>query len=356
MTTGHLNGVTRHGLRLLAPLRHRLAPRVDALAVQRFSTLSRRGDKARNPGAVQDATVRAFSRLTRDCSTAGRAQPAVERAVLDGLRALTNPETVAVPSAAVRQAVLEAFRAVTLADPDIAASPEVSKVVVPAFRALADADLDGAPSPTVRQAVVDQFHRLYYRRSAQTWKQTYWRGVHVWKNPLDLWLYQEILHEVQPDLIVEAGTKYGGSAFFLANLCDLIGRGRIVTIDITEQPNRPVHDRVTYLTGSSTDPEIIERVDQMAAGGRLLVLLDSDHSARHVLAELRAWHTRVPVGSYLVVEDTNVHGHPVFPSHGPGPMEAVDAFLAENDNFVIDQSKHKFFMTFNPRGFLKRVS
>jgi cephalosporin hydroxylase len=356
MMAGHLNDVTRHGLRLLAPLRQRLAPHFDALAVQRFTTLSRRGESARDPGAVQDATVRAFSRLIRDCSTTGRTQPAMERAVLDGLRALTNPETVAVPSAAVRRAVLEAFRAVTLAGPDISASPDVSKVVVQAFRVLADADLDGAPLPTVRQAVVDQFHRLYYRRSAQTWKRTYWRGVSVWKNPLDLWLYQEILHEVQPDLIVEAGTKYGGSAFFLANLCDLMGRGRVLTIDITEQPGRPVHDRVTYLTGSSTDPEIIERVDQMAAGGRLLVLLDSDHSARHVLAELRAWHSRVPVGSYLVVEDTNVHGHPVFPTHGPGPMEAVDAFLAENDDFVVDESKHKFFMTFNPRGFLKRVS
>jgi cephalosporin hydroxylase len=353
MTTRHLENVSRHGLRLLAPMRQRLAPRLDALAIQRFSTLSRRGERARDPGAVRDATVRAFSRLTQGGVTG--LPPALERAVLDGLRALTNPAAGAVPSAAVRQAVLEAFRAVTLADPDVARSPEVSKVVVPAFRALADADLDGTPSPTVRQAVVDQFHRLYYRRSGQTWKQTYWRGVHVWKNPLDLWLYQEILHEVEPDLIVEAGTKFGGSAFFLANLCDLMGRGRIVTIDITEQPNRPVHDRITYLTGSSTDPEIIERVDQMAAGGRLLVLLDSDHSARHVLAELRAWHTRVPVGSYLVVEDTNVHGHPVFPSHGPGPMEAVDAFLAENDDFVIDESKHKFFMTFNPRGFLKRV-
>jgi cephalosporin hydroxylase len=100
---------------------------------------------------------------------------------------------------------------------------------------------------------------------------------------------------------------------------------------------------------------VIEQVDQIVAGGRVLVLLDSDHSARHVLAELRAWHSRVPVGSYVIVEDTNVHGHPVMPSHGPGPMEAVDAFLAENDQFVVDESRQKFFMTFNPRGYLKRV-
>jgi cephalosporin hydroxylase len=304
---------------------------------------------------VQDVTVSAFVRLARAAEAGGAPPAGMEEAVVTGLRSLTGVKASGVPSTALRQAVLCAFGELLARDPTWARSAEASGVVIPAFRTLADADLNGGRPSGVRQAVVDQFHRLYYRRSTQTWKQTYWRGVEVWKNPLDLWLYQEILHEVQPDLIVEAGTKYGGSAYFLANLCDLLDCGRIVTIDIAEQPNRPAHPRLTYLTGSSTDPGIVERVDQMAAGGRLLVLLDSDHSARHVLDELRVWHSRVPVGSYVIVEDTNVHGHPVFPSHGPGPMEAVDAFLAENDDFVVDESKHKFFLTFNPRGFLKRV-
>jgi cephalosporin hydroxylase len=296
------------GQRLLAPVRRQVAPHLDTLAVSRFRTLARRGASARDPWSVEDATITAFSRLVDRATAAGRASSRLEHAV------------------------------------------------VRAFRSLADADLGAVPSPVVRQAVVDCFHRLYYRRSDQTWKQTWWRGVEVWKNPLDLWIYQEIIHEVRPDVIVEAGTKYGGSAFFLANLCDLEDWGRVVTIDVTEQPDRPQHDRITYLTGSSTDPQVIEQVDQIVAGGRVLVLLDSDHSARHVLAELRAWHSRVPVGSYVIVEDTNVHGHPVMPSHGPGPMEAVDAFLAENDQFVVDESRHKFFMTFNPRGYLKRVA
>jgi cephalosporin hydroxylase len=349
MSTGQLENVSRRVERVAGPFRRRVAPRVDALAIQRFTTLSRRGKRARDPRTVQDATVSAFTRLAR-----GGAPPAaLEEAVLTGLRSLTAVKASAVPSTALRQAVLSAFSALLARDRTWARSGEVADVVVPAFRALADAD--GEQSPSVLEAVVDQFHRLYYRRSSQTWKQTYWRGVEVWKNPLDLWLYQEILHEVQPDLIVEAGTKYGGSAYFLANLCDLLDRGRVVTIDITEQPNRPEHPRLTYLTGSSTDPGIVEQVDQMAAGGRLLVLLDSDHSARHVLEEIRVWHSRIPVGSYVIVEDTNVHGHPVFPEHGPGPMEAVDAFLAENDDFVVDESKHKFFVTFNPRGYLKRV-
>ena len=69
----------------------------------------------------------------------------------------------------------------------------------------------GWKDPTVRQ-VVGQFHRIYYAASRRTWANTYWRGVPVLKCPLDLWVYQEILHEVRPDLIVEAGTKHGGSA------------------------------------------------------------------------------------------------------------------------------------------------
>ena len=87
----------------------------------------------------------------------------------------------------------------------------------------------------------------------------------------------------------------------------------------------------------------------------MLVILDSDHRYAHVLDELRAYADVVTVGSYVVVEDTNVNGHPAYPEFGPGPMEAVDAFLAEDDRFVIDAGREKFFMTFNPRGYLKKV-
>lgn len=293
---------------VLAPARRKLAPRFNAIAIRRFATLARRVENAGDAKAMNAAMIRAFPVLVDRAAASGQVHPKLQEAVLSS------------------------------------------------FRALAEADLNGVEMPAVRKVVVDQFHRLYYRRSRQTWKQTRWRGVEVWKNPLDLWLYQEILNDVRPEVIVEAGTKFGGSAYFLANMCDLMGAGQVITIDITEHPNRPEHERITYLTGSSTDPLIIEQVDQICAGRRTLVLLDSEHSARHVLAELRAWHSRVPIGSYIIVEDTNVHGHPVFDSHGPGPMEAVNAFLAESHQFVVDESKHKFFMTFNPRGFLKRVS
>jgi cephalosporin hydroxylase len=129
-----------------------------------------------------------------------------------------------------------------------------------------------------------------------------------------------------------------------------------VTIDIVDKPDRPQHPRITYLNGSSVDPAIVGTVAGMVnEDSTVLVILDSDHSHTRVLAELRTWHGLVGVGSYVIVEDSNVNNHPAHPRFGPGPMEAIDEFLTENDRFVVDETKHKFLMTFNPRGYLKRV-
>jgi cephalosporin hydroxylase len=210
--------------------------------------------------------------------------------------------------------------------------------------------------PSVRQ-VVRRFHRIYFGAGRRTWTNTRWRGVNVFKCPLDLWVYQEILHEVRPDLIVEAGTKHGGSAYYLASICDLLDHGAIVTIDVEALPDRPTHPRITYLTGSSTDPGVVGQVDErIADGSKVMVILDSDHSREHVIAELDAWHSRVSVGSYLVVEDTNVNGHPVGERDRPGPWEAVAEWLPSHPDFRSDPAREKFFLTFNPRGYLKRVA
>ncbi len=201
--------------------------------------------------------------------------------------------------------------------------------------------------------VTEAFHRLYY--DTAVWKDTYWLGVSTQKCPLDLWVYQEILHETKPDLILETGTAHGGSAYYLASMMDLMGRGEIVTVDISPVEGRPEHDRITYLTGSSTAGVIVEQLEQFVDGRqRVLVILDSDHSRDHVLDELRIYSRFVTPGSYLIVEDTNVNGHPAMPEHGPGPMEALEEFLGETDEFEVDAAREKFFMTFNPRGFLRK--
>jgi cephalosporin hydroxylase len=274
------------------------------------------------------------------------------------LRTLAEREATGQPvPPALAPGVVEAFAAVAGRD-DSALPPGTEAAVVQAFGRLWDRDFEQSPpSAEVQDMIVQQFHRLYYHSYERTWKDTRYRGVTIWKCPLDLWLYQELLHELRPQLIVETGTAFGGSASFLADLCDTLGLdAQVVTIDIEAQPGRPEHPRVRYVTASSTAPEVVADVYASApAGAPVLVILDSDHSRDHVLAELRAYADLVTVGSYVVVEDTNVNGHPAYPDFGPGPMEAVDAFLAEDDRFEIDAGREKFFMTFNPRGYLRKV-
>jgi cephalosporin hydroxylase len=202
---------------------------------------------------------------------------------------------------------------------------------------------------------VTAFHELYYDSMDKTWMDTRWLGVRTLKCPLDLWVYQEILWETRPDLILETGTAHGGSALFLASILSQLGSGSICTIDVADIPDRPAHPLIRYVTGSSTDPGVLSEVTELAgAAERVMVLLDSDHSAQHVARELAAYSGLVTPGCYLIVEDTNVNGRPVLPDFGPGPGEALETFLATDDRFEVDRTREKLLMTFNPGGFLRR--
>jgi len=203
------------------------------------------------------------------------------------------------------------------------------------------------------RASVARAHDVLYASDA--WTHARWLGTQALKNPLDLWVYQEIVFETRPELIVETGTYRGGSALYLASLCDLIGSGEVVSIDVEPvREDYPPHPRITYLGGrSSTDPAVVEEVRERAGGRPLLVVLDSDHSQRHVEAELATYAPMVPVGCYLIVEDSNIGR--VRKDLVPGPLEAVETFLATTDDFEIDREREKFLITFNPSGYLRRV-
>lgn len=206
--------------------------------------------------------------------------------------------------------------------------------------------------------VVDAFHQAYYDARAynQTWRNTWWMGHAVLKCPLDLWLYQEIIHKLRPAVVVETGTAFGGSALYMASLFDLVGQGRVITVDLEPRDGRPAHPRITYVTGSSVAADTVARVRDLVGGeGPVMVILDSDHSEAHVRQELELYHPFVPVGSYLIVEDTNVNGHPVERHHGPGPWEATHDFLGSHPEFEHDTAMDKFLLTFNPKGYLKRL-
>ncbi|MCA8996035.1 MAG: class I SAM-dependent methyltransferase [Planctomycetaceae bacterium] len=210
--------------------------------------------------------------------------------------------------------------------------------------------------------IVREFHRHYYDAACSgnygqgLHSQTLYHGIETHKCPLDLWIFQEILTEVQPGLVIELGTYLGGSTLFVAHQLQLHGRGMIVSIDNRELP-RPSHNQIRYLTGLTTAPNIVEAVSESIAtiGDQpVLVIHDADHRYDQVLADLETYSPFVTPGSYLIVEDTHVNGHPVLNGWGPGPFEAVQEFCKLNPEFQPDRSREKFFITYNPCGYLRR--
>ena len=210
------------------------------------------------------------------------------------------------------------------------------------------------------------FHRYYYT-SLRKYSDPRWQGVETWKNPLDLFVYQEIIYRTKPDLIIETGTYKGGSALFMANMCDIQNHGHVVTIDINHCDL--THPRITKIVGDSLGAEVITRIASMLwdnqpsvsvpwgtpPNKRVMVILDSDHSYDHVRKELELYSPLVSDGCYLIVEDTNLNGHPVQPTFGSGPYEAMKDFLMTHKEFSVDQTAEKFVFTFNPHGYLRKT-
>ena len=188
--------------------------------------------------------------------------------------------------------------------------------------------------------------------------QVTWLGHPVWQNVLDLWSLQEAISEIRPALIVETGTYQGGSALFYAHLCDLLGHGRIMTVDV-EPAHALEHPRIEFLTGSSVGGAVLDRVSAAAstADGPVMVVLDSDHSREHVAAELEAYHRFVTPGSLLLCQDGVIDELPSMRIGRPGPLPAIHAFLAAHPEFTVDQRyNRRFIVTHHPDGWLRRAT
>lgn len=196
---------------------------------------------------------------------------------------------------------------------------------------------------------------LYFRSGV--FENTYWMGLPAAKCPMDMWMYQELVFGLKTDCLIETGTLFGGSAMFFAHLFDVLGYGKVVSVDIELRAQLPKHPRIEYIEGSSVDEAVLERVEQACEGAKsVTVLLDSDHTADYKLKEMRAYSDFVSKGNYMIAEDTCFDYYPAWPEYGPGPAKAVESFVKENDKFLVDRKPEQHLISFAPMAFLRKVA
>lgn len=208
----------------------------------------------------------------------------------------------------------------------------------------------------------------------EKWLPVY-SGMEIDKNPYDLWRYLEMMQTVKPNRVVECGTANGASALYFLDL--MYPGGKVVTVDIDDGTakyetnpmranpgKRPKRNGITYLLGSSTDVEVAVKIGKAVFANisrdsklqaKVMVVLDSYHMKEHVLKELKMYSPLVSVGQYLVVEDTNINGHPVYPEYGPGPYEALLDWVPPGDMKFEEDKELRDKYPFSANTWLRRV-
>lgn len=237
-----------------------------------------------------------------------------------------------------------------------------------AFEREVRANIDGLKADKDMQAL-----SRIWMREASPHKYAYnfrWMGRPIIQLPQDMMAMQEIIWTTRPDLIIETGVAHGGSVLYYASLLELMGQGEVVGIDIDIRAHNreaieahPMSRRLRLIQGSSIAEDVVAQVRALAQGKTVLVVLDSNHTHDHVLAELRAYAPLVSPGSYCVVMDTLVEDMPPQLSNpdrpwgvGNNPKTAVRAFLAECDDFEVDADlEAKLLISVAPSGYLRRI-
>jgi cephalosporin hydroxylase len=197
-----------------------------------------------------------------------------------------------------------------------------------------------------------------------------WLGLPIIQLPADVIATQEVIWRCKPDIIIETGVARGGSMIFLASMMQLLGRGKVIGVDIDiRSHNRsaiedhPLSHRVVLIEGPSTSSDVVEKVRaEIPTGAQVMVILDSDHSHDHVLSELRTYGPLVTPGQYLIVADTMLGKMDLTQtptkrsklwSPGDEPLSALRSYLAQTERFKHDEALNgKLVMSSSPDGYL----
>jgi len=197
-----------------------------------------------------------------------------------------------------------------------------------------------------------------------------WLGVRVLQNPTDLITYADLIYKIKPGTIIETGTCCGGLTLFLSSMMEYVNPdGKVISVDIDDHDwNNTLKSgkvpamlgkRIVFIKGDSTSKTVVKSVLENITLGPVIVILDSAHNREHVLKELNMYSSMVTINSYIIVNDTSWDLTPFAPSgnfyEGSGPYAAVKEFMDNSQDFEIDKSLPRFFISSSPSGFLKRL-
>lgn len=200
---------------------------------------------------------------------------------------------------------------------------------------------------------------LYYHQNNVHFKQKY-KNLNMLKNPFDLVVYEEIIQEIKPNVVIEIGNAFGGFTLWLKDRLNIfeIKNGKIITIDIEKVGSNNLEkvkeNKIITITGDCNSFEVIEKVKSyISKEDKVLIIEDSSHTFDNTTKALDNYKDIVSVGSYFIIED----GICDILDLGikPGPMKAVEKWIGNNSNFVIERNKERYIMTYNPKGYLKRI-
>lgn len=204
---------------------------------------------------------------------------------------------------------------------------------------------------------MDNSYELTFENIVEGYHKVTYRGIKMIKNPFDYVLYQMILNEVKPDLVIEIGTNYGGSALYISDILNTIGNGIVHTIDIN---NFPLDDLITKNKRIKRFFDGYQSYDLLNCEGfeKVLVIDDGSHMYDECIEILDKFKNVVSLNSYFIVEDGCLINIGLSKEYNGGPIRAIDEFIDKNDNFIIDRTWCDFFgknVTFNTNGFLKKI-
>lgn len=223
--------------------------------------------------------------------------------------------------------------------------------------------IDDIFSEKGRKALIEAYTRSMWQ--ANTFQKAMWCGVPILQTPEDMVMIAELIWRTKPDVVIECGVYKGGGLLLYSCLLDLMGGGCVIGMDIDIDPalhvlEHPLGHRISLIEGDTGNPEILEKIKpKLIHETKVMVILDSDHSAAHVKKELGIFAPLIQSGGYLIVLDgvmQILYDIPGIPEtwEKDNPETAVKGFLEEHPEFERDLDCNKFGTTFGPGGYLRR--